>query len=112
MQTPCQDPDVGLDSRTLGSQPEPKADTQPLRHSAIPDNQFFKVILYCCCIYSIEVRGSATDLKDSKPTTHNTHTHTKQNLARRSIYNNIYIEGYIYIYSISFNEKSEAQIFV
>ena len=29
-QTPCGEPDVGLDPRTPGSQPEPKADAQPL----------------------------------------------------------------------------------
>ena len=28
-QAPCGEPDVGLDPRTLGSRPEPKADTQP-----------------------------------------------------------------------------------
>ena len=31
-QAPCREPDVGLSPRTLGSQPEPKADTQPLSH--------------------------------------------------------------------------------
>ena len=31
-QASCEKPDVGLDPRTLGSQPEPKADTQPLSH--------------------------------------------------------------------------------
>ena len=30
------EPDVGLDPRTLGSRPEPKADAQPLSHSGIP----------------------------------------------------------------------------
>ena len=29
-------PNVGLDSRTSGSRPEPKADTQPLNHPGIP----------------------------------------------------------------------------
>ena len=32
-QTPCRDPDVGLDSRTPGSHSEPKADTQTLSHT-------------------------------------------------------------------------------
>ena len=31
-QVSCGEPDVGLDPRTSGSQPEPKADTQPLSH--------------------------------------------------------------------------------
>ena len=30
------EPDVGLDSRTLGSCPEPKADAQPLSHPGVP----------------------------------------------------------------------------
>ena len=30
------DPDAGLDSRTLGSCPEPKADAQPLSHPDAP----------------------------------------------------------------------------
>ena len=28
----CREPDVGLDPRTPGSRPEPKADAQPLSH--------------------------------------------------------------------------------
>ena len=35
-QTPCREPDVGLDPRTQGSRPESKADTQPLSHSGVP----------------------------------------------------------------------------
>ena len=35
-QAPCREPDVGLDPRTLGSQPEPKADAQPLSHPGVP----------------------------------------------------------------------------
>ena len=34
-QAPCREPDVGLDPRP-GSQPELKADTQPLSHPGIP----------------------------------------------------------------------------
>ena len=30
------EPDVGLDPRTPGSRPEPKANTQPLNHPAAP----------------------------------------------------------------------------
>ena len=35
-QAPCREPNVGLDPRTLGSQPEPKADAQPLSHPGVP----------------------------------------------------------------------------
>ena len=35
-QSPCGEPDVGLDPRTPGSRPEPKADTQPLSHLGAP----------------------------------------------------------------------------
>ena len=33
-QSPCRKPDAGLDPRTLGSCPEPKADAQPLSTQA------------------------------------------------------------------------------
>ena len=33
-QAPCMEPDVGLDSGTPGSRPEPKAGAQPLSHQA------------------------------------------------------------------------------
>ena len=35
-QAPCREPDVGLDPRTPGSRPEPKADTQPPSHPGAP----------------------------------------------------------------------------
>ena len=35
-QAPRKEPDAGLDPRTLGSQPEPKADAQLLNHPGIP----------------------------------------------------------------------------
>ena len=35
-QAPCREPDVGLDSRTPGSCPGPKAVTKPLSHAGIP----------------------------------------------------------------------------
>ena len=35
-QTPCQEPDVGLDPGTPGSRPEPKAGAKPLSHPGIP----------------------------------------------------------------------------
>ena len=34
-QAPCREPYVGLDPRTLGSHPEPKAAAQPLSHPAV-----------------------------------------------------------------------------
>ena len=42
-QAPCGQPDVGLDSRTPVSQPEPKADAQPLGHLDIPKFFFSSV---------------------------------------------------------------------
>ena len=35
-QTPYQEPDVGLDPRTPGSHPGPKAGARPLSHPGIP----------------------------------------------------------------------------
>ena len=35
-QAPCWEPNAGLDPRTPGSQPESKADTQPLSHPGVP----------------------------------------------------------------------------
>ena len=35
------EPDVGLNLRTPGSQPEPKADAQPLSHPGIPRELIF-----------------------------------------------------------------------
>ena len=35
-EAPCSKPDVGLDPGTPGSQPEPKADAQPLSHPGAP----------------------------------------------------------------------------
>ena len=35
-QAPCRKHNAGLDPRTLGSRPEPKADTQPLSHPGTP----------------------------------------------------------------------------
>ena len=41
-QAPPREPDVGLDPRTLGSQPEPKADAQPLSHPGALAYKFSK----------------------------------------------------------------------
>ena len=35
-QAPYREPDAGLDSRTPGSLPEPKANTQSLSHTGVP----------------------------------------------------------------------------
>ena len=43
-QAPCREPDVGLDPRTPGSQPQPKAGAKPLRHPGIPKNYYLKYI--------------------------------------------------------------------
>ena len=40
-QVPCRVPDAGLYPRTLGSCPEPKADTQPLSHPGVPKARHF-----------------------------------------------------------------------
>ena len=37
-QAPYRVPEVGLDSRTPGSHPEPKADAQLLSHPSVPTN--------------------------------------------------------------------------
>ena len=46
-QAPCRQPDVGLNPRTPGSCPGPKADTQLLSHPGIPKflliRQFYKL---------------------------------------------------------------------
>ena len=39
-QDPHREPDVGLDPRTPGSWPEPKADAQPLSHPGAPQFAF------------------------------------------------------------------------
>ena len=41
-QDPCKEPNVGLDPRSPGSRPVPKAGTKPLRHPGIPVIPFFK----------------------------------------------------------------------
>ena len=42
-QAPCQEPDAGLNPRTPGSCPGPKAGTKPLSHPGIPCLLIFKV---------------------------------------------------------------------
>ena len=40
-QAPCREPNARLDPRTLGSCPEPKADTQPLSQPGVSGPQYF-----------------------------------------------------------------------
>ena len=40
-QAPCGDPKAEFNPRTLGSRPEPKADTQPLSHPGVPHPSFW-----------------------------------------------------------------------
>ena len=40
-QAPCRKPDVGLNPGTPGSRPGPKADTKPLSHPGIPEQNFY-----------------------------------------------------------------------
>ena len=40
-QAPCGETDAGLDLRTQGSHPEPKADAQSLSHPGIPNPSYF-----------------------------------------------------------------------
>ena len=41
-QAPCREPDVGLDPRTPGSRPEPKADAQLLSHPSAPTQRLLR----------------------------------------------------------------------
>ena len=41
-QIPCKEPDAGLDPRTPGSGPRPKAGAKPLSHPAIQEIIFLK----------------------------------------------------------------------
>ena len=49
-QAPCREPDVGLDPRTPGSLPEPKADAQPLSHPGVPVSYRLKKYIYILAI--------------------------------------------------------------
>ena len=48
-QPPHREPNAGLNPRTLGSRPEPKADAQPLSHPGAPDC-YFKLLLWPVCL--------------------------------------------------------------
>ena len=45
-QAPCGEPDAGLNPRIPGSQPELKADAQPLSHSGAPETVLFKILTF------------------------------------------------------------------
>ena len=62
-QTPCGDPSMGLNPRTLGSHPELKVDAQPLSHRGVPMTYFTffyfvnpfsdfyrSIYFYCFCV--------------------------------------------------------------
>ena len=48
-QAPCREPDMGLDPRTPGSCPGPKADARPLSHPGIPESFYFlsRMLFFC-----------------------------------------------------------------
>ena len=48
-QTPCGEPDVGLNPRTRGSGPEPKAAARPLSHPGVPLTRVLR--LFHCINY-------------------------------------------------------------
>ena len=57
-EAPCGEPNVGLNTRTLGSQPESKVDAQSLSHPDALFNSFLNQGLYivnsqsvCKCLY-------------------------------------------------------------
>ena len=54
-QAPCREPEVGLDPRTSGSRPGPKAGVQPLSHPGIPQGVSF--LLARASAWSAGVRG-------------------------------------------------------
>ena len=45
-QAPCRQPDVGLNPKTPGSCPEPKADAQPLSHLGVPSLEFLSPLRF------------------------------------------------------------------
>ena len=53
-QTPCREPDAGLNLRTPGSCSEPKADAQPLGHPGVPIIKTIKAVyMYIHNMYHI-----------------------------------------------------------
>ena len=63
-QAPCREPDVGLDPKTPGSHPGPKAEAQLLSHPGIPKSHILiKVILEKLLITHVYSKFSAETLK-------------------------------------------------
>ena len=62
-----QEPDVGLDSRTPGSLPEPKAATQPLSHPGVPTSVLIHPSLTYGPLYSLVTfhRRKVLELEES-----------------------------------------------
>ncbi|CAK7315610.1 hypothetical protein VULLAG_LOCUS19161 [Vulpes lagopus] len=55
-QAPCGEPDEGLNPRTPGSRPEPKADAQPLSHAGVPPSwSYLKETLSEACLLHFEI---------------------------------------------------------
>ena len=69
-QAPCREPDAGLDPRTLGSCPEPKADVQLLSHPGVPPFVFlwsFESVWGTCHQNNLDlVQGTPTCMKVGK----------------------------------------------
>ena len=59
-QAPCQEPDMGLDPRTPGSRPGPKAGVKPLRHPGIPK------VLFVNCFFLKEYNTKYLALKNAQ----------------------------------------------
>ena len=58
---PCREPDMGLHPWTLGSHPEPKADTQLLNHPDVPN---IRVLISTICYTSIYLLVGRTGGKE------------------------------------------------
>ena len=57
-QVPCREPDAGLNPRTPGSWPKPKADAQPLSHPRVPRlsiiGDFYPLFIIICVLSSLK----------------------------------------------------------
>ena len=60
-QAPCGEPDVGLDPRTPGSRPKPKADAQSLGHPGVPHVSIVKIMK--CILHMSRYRNVRTAKK-------------------------------------------------
>ena len=55
MQAPCREPEAGLDPRTPGSHPGPKAGTKPLSHPGISYIHIFNLSNFTGNIWGIQL---------------------------------------------------------